>query len=630
MREHIIKQFTSATHNLLNSEVIPKDAASSSYGWSTRDGKVELAYGRELVGNDLGAGQTNNEGVGYRTDGTKVLYKKSGAKIQYLNSSDVWTDIITGLGVDDDYVFTNYTSLAGSFTFAMGPSGLFKMHNANPGTYMDMYDSSKNFKGKGLIDKGRMLLWAIENDPTGIRGSYIDAQLAGTNYTTVSNESIGTGDGTTKTFSFTLAFKGSNPKANCFGIQITKAGVSAAVDNYNGAIKGTGVTGSINYITGVGSVTFDTAPASGNAIRATYQWENSNIKGVTDFTSSATRLVGEGFMLRQDEGGDAIQNLILGLDGSYYSIKKYSIYRLALDTTDEKPTNEIYRKDLGIPYWQATTSTGRGILFMNTANPTKPQLTVLEKNPLGDNIIPTVLLPHFRFEDYEYDQCVIEPWETYLAIGCRTPDSPYNNKILLCDITLNTVDTYNYRAKSLKKDAGTLYAGDTLTANVYKLFSGFDDDGDIISNEYIGKSETYSEEYLKTFRRLRMKGQIQRGQAVEVLAEIDDGTFSLIGTIRGDAETIDYISTGTVGSSMIGENTIGGGYIENVKTVPVGNYFFEFKWKLGKFRSRRIKLRAVGYGYFSMNYLADHDIIAYETKIRNDSGAKTTCRLMGP
>lgn len=598
----------------MDNEVIPADAASESLNWTTKDGVIALSYGRFLVGNQAGTGQVQNQGVGYKTNGTKVVYRKKGTVIQYLNGL-TWTDIITGLNASDDYVFTPYTSLAGSFMFALGKGGLYKMHNANPGSYIDMYDNTKNFKAKGIIDKARMLIWDIENDPTGLRGSYIDGQNSAV-YTTVSNEVVGTGNGSQTVFTGTLAFKGGNPKANAFGLSLNMnpSGITA-LDNFNGVISGAGVTGTINYVTGAFSLTFAVAPTNTHQIRISYQWENSNVKGVTDFTYSATRLAGEGFVIRQDEGGDAIQNVILGLDGSYYSIKKYSIYRLTLDSTDTKPYNEIYRKDLGIPYWQAATATGRGIIFMNTANPDKPQLTVLEKNPLGDNIVPTILVPHFKFEDFIYDQAVFETWQDYIVIACRTVASLTNNRVLLVNITQETVDTYGYRAKCLKKDAGNLYAGDTITDNTYLLFNGFDDDGAVIDNQWTSRGEKHSTEDLKKYRRNRFKGQIQSGQVVGVYIETDDGSFVKIGTIRGDAETVDNSTKGTVGASMVGEEMVGGMTSDDPNAVTVYNFLFELKVRTGKFRKRRIRFIAEKYGYVSINFMSDWDIMKFEGRL---------------
>jgi len=76
-----------------------------------------------------------------------------------------------------------------------------------------MYDSSKNFKGKSLIATGRMIMWDLPNDKTGIYGSYIDAQSSAV-YTTVTGE-------VTASTSGTLAFKAGDDKRTCFGVTIT-------------------------------------------------------------------------------------------------------------------------------------------------------------------------------------------------------------------------------------------------------------------------------------------------------------------------------------------------------------------------------------------------------------------------
>ncbi len=624
MSDHIIKQFNSGTHNILPDEVIPKDAAKDSLNWTTKNGAIELGYGRNIVGDRGTAGRTRNLGVGYKTNGQKVIYRKKGTVIQYLNGS-TWTDIITGLSSSDDYVFPNYSSLAGAFTFACGSGGLFKFHNANPGSYIDLYDSAKNFKGKGIIDKGRMLMWGISNDPTGLRGSFIDAQNS-TVYTTVTNEVVGTGNGSQTVFTGTLAFKGSNPKANCFGLSLNMnpSGITA-VDDFNGIISGTGVTGTINYVTGAFSLTFSSAVANLTQIRITYQWENSNTKGVTDFTYSGTRVAGEGFIIRQDEGGDAIQNVLLGLDDSYYSIKQYSVYRLTLDTTDTKPDNQVYRKDLGIPYWQCAVATGRGILFMNTANPMKPELTVLEKNPIGDNIVPTVLLEHYDFSLFDFSEGVMEAWEQYIVIACKLQGSGANDIILLCNIVDKTVDRYNYNAACLKKDGGTLYSGDPSTENVFKLFDGFSNDGSVIENYWDSKGELYGIENLKKPRKLRFQGLIESGQVLEIYMQNDNGDYALVGTIRGDAETIDSSISGTVGSMMVGSGLVGGSGEE----VTANRYFFEMKLHTSKFRKRSIRLVATKFGYVSCSYMMDHDILVFEQRIPKRYRLKQNVSLDG-
>jgi len=83
-------------------------------------------------------------------------------------------------------------------------------------------------------------------------------------------EVIGTGDGTTTSFSGTLA----NPPAfpNSVSIHYVIGATSyTATDDGAGNISGTYVSGTITYSTGVWSLTFTTAPDSGTNITADYE-----------------------------------------------------------------------------------------------------------------------------------------------------------------------------------------------------------------------------------------------------------------------------------------------------------------------------------------------------------------------
>jgi len=79
-------------------------------------------------------------------------------------------------------------------------------------------------------------------------------------------QQIGTGNGSTTTFSGTL-----NDKPVCPGSVIVTAGSVEGQDDENGNIKGTGISiGYINYKTGYITVTFSSAPANGTAIKVAY------------------------------------------------------------------------------------------------------------------------------------------------------------------------------------------------------------------------------------------------------------------------------------------------------------------------------------------------------------------------
>lgn len=84
------------------------------------------------------------------------------------------------------------------------------------------------------------------------------------NYGAITGESVGTGDGSTETFSYT-ASHGVVP-----GTYTITAGSVSGTDNGSGTISGTGISGTINYVSGAVSVTFTSAPSDGQAIDAAY------------------------------------------------------------------------------------------------------------------------------------------------------------------------------------------------------------------------------------------------------------------------------------------------------------------------------------------------------------------------
>lgn len=622
MRNLKTSKLISAVHNRLPSREIPQDASQDSKNWYTFDGKIQLVPGKQILGIEGVAGKCNNIWPGIRNDGTKILYAKYGEKIGYWNGTTL-VAIITGLTADAEYSFQNYTSLAGNFTYAMGVDGIFKLNNGSIGSYINMYDSSKNFKGKAmLIDKSRMFVVGVEKDPTGLYGSKIDGQS--TNYTTVSNENIGTGDDTETTFTGTLAFKGSNPLAMCFGLQITAGGVSGK-DDYNGKISGTGIaTGSINYVTGAFSITFANPVANGTNVEVSYLYEDSNVGGITDFTKATPRIAGDGYVVRQDEGGDPIQNISIGQDGAYYSGKLYSFYRFYIDETDTKPVNEVFRKDIGIPNKNMILSIGAGIIFMNTANPEKPELTLLDKNPIGDNLTPQVLFAHFKFENYKYDKGSLITWGRYIVISCRSIDSELNDTLLLCDKSANTVDITSYGMNIIMKDGEKLYGGSELTETIWQLFQDYDDDDLVISNYWDSKDEDYGADELKKTRYLIVMGEIDRYQQIEVHIGYDGAEPTLVGTIRGDGTYVDKSKPSAIGGSMLGNQSYGG-----KKSSTIYPFLIEIKLKPPKFQTRVVRFVAKSIGYASVNYIGDKDILLYEQKIAKRYRLKQNVSLDG-
>lgn len=612
MADHNVQKFISGTHSVIDPENIPIDAAQDSKNWITKDGIIELVRGREIVGTEGTVGTYTNDHWGYKADGTKVHFRKAGTKVQ-VDISGTWTDVITGLTETAKYTFSNYQSLAGTFVYVTGIDGLYKIHTANPTSYTSMYNSTKNFKGQSIIVTARMHMWDLPNDKTGHYGSYIDAQDS-TVYTTVSGEA-------TTSLTGTLAFKGGGATRTCFGVVITLTGTGEVyTDNNNGVLTGSlGGTGTINYTSGA-----YTMSAAGVGT-ATYQWEDSNIKGITDFTKSSTRLAGEGFMFRQDEGGDAIQQILVAPDGSFISLKSQSAYQLTIDNTDTNATNLVFRKDIGVLSKTGAVSTGFGIIFMNTANPNKPELTILEKNPIGDNLVPRVLFPQFQFSNFVYDEdTVVDFFDRYVVISCKSVADLENDTLLMGNVNSNTVDRTYYGLSCISKNEGYLYGGSPFELTSYRIFVGFDDLDNSIDNYWTGKDELYDSESLKKFRKLRLKGYIQAGQSYQVYVNYDNTGFQLVGTILSSGSYVDYNDPIMVGAHMVGDGEVGGS-----GGTTAFSYFTELKMKCPKFRKRTIKIIALGIGYVSIDTLNDWDILKFENRLPKGSRQKQHVDLSG-
>jgi hypothetical protein len=606
-----ISAFTKGIHNLFDDEIIPDDAFSSGIGWITKDGAMEVARGKKLLG-DVGAvGSVSDVHIGYKTNGSIVQFKKSGTKIQTLVGT-TWTDVITGLTVDAPTSFSNYSSLAGAFVYVFSTDGIWKIVTANPTSATALFDSAKNFKGIAYIDSGRSILWGRVDDKTGLYGSYVDAQNS-TVYTAVTSEAI------TNVASGTLAFKAGGATRTCFAVQITDTSSGEVFrDNYDGTLTGSlGSTGTINYTTGAFTITGQSGAGTAN-----YQWENSNALGVTDFSKSVPRIQGEGFQFPQDIGGDAIK-LAIPYQGTIFSFKENSVYSLTLTENDTDATNSVFRTNIGIPTSKAAIPTSKGIIYIDTSNTEDTQIKILAKNLLGDDFDTQPIFAHFKFQNYNFTDASMGIYGNYVLIACRK-DADANNVILMCDYINNTVDVLPYRAKCFMQDSGSLWVGDSQSTSVWQILNGFDDDGFVITNQIISKGDTYGDEILKKVKKLRFSGLIGSSQNIEVYGAFDSNTFTLLGTIYGNAGYVNTENPNTIGLNLIGIDVVGGS--DGELAYP---YICEIKIKTPKFRKRYIKLVATGYGYASINMQNDWDIWTFENKLPKSQRQKQNVSLDG-
>lgn len=214
---YIVKNFTKGVISRVEDESLPKGAASSSLNWLTKGDRIELCRGQQPMGTtNSGTGKITGLIVGRKVGGEQVSIMSYSRKIKYYDDvtqdwvETVPTNIISSEADGEDISFSQYDSLAGSMVYGSSPSGsIYKIMTANPGNAIDM--GMNNHRGYIQIKQSRMRLWNRKDtnggsDLTGLYGSYIDKDEL-SDYTSVSAESVGTGNGSTTAYSGTLSMQ---------------------------------------------------------------------------------------------------------------------------------------------------------------------------------------------------------------------------------------------------------------------------------------------------------------------------------------------------------------------------------------------------------------------------------------
>lgn len=570
---------------------------------------IVFEYQEGFSGNyvDVGYVETAQEGQSY------LLFSSSwfvnpGKSVPFSVTGKYKGQILPEAAEDEDMSFANYATNAGAMMFFSSPnSGLYKVMVANPSDYVDMYYAPKNFKGHIYIHENRMRLFGRVEDRTGDYGSYVDNG----NYTTVSNEAIGSGDGSTTAFSATLAFK-SDPLRTCFGVVVTD-GTESFRDDYDGNLVGSaGGTGTVNYMTGEVSVTFAAPPAAapGN-ILCSYQWENSNDNGVTDFTKSAPRLAGEGFVFRQDDGGGDHKGAA-HINDTSYCFHERRTWALTLGATDTDATNKPYRQTVGVPTRKAYVATADGIYYLDTSNPAKPLFNRMYLSGNTSEVLPKQATQSIDLSGYAFDDCWMLEWGDYIVFSGKRSSSTENDRLFAYHKTWKSVDVLDYMSTCGAVYEGTLILGDSVSESVYTAFSGFDDDDSSTENQWTGKvSDMGLPGWLKKCKRLVVEGEIQSGQSLDVYFSDDRGGFVLAGTVSGDGAYVDKGSAVSIGSNTVGSKEVGGGG----DGATAYHYLAALPVDSDKFEVRQVKYVATGLGYVSVSRQLSHDVRLRKQKI---------------
>ena len=417
---------------------------------------------------------------------------------------------------------------------------------------------------------------------------------------------IGTGDGVTKTFAGTFS-NGIGAPVTIYGVQITD-GVEKFQDDRNGNLVGDkGGTGTINYATGAYSVTFNTAPALGVNITGSFLTENATLGGVVDFRIDGSDSA-KAQVFRQDDGG-GIAQAVLAYQGIEYCLHVLRSWQFSIGSTF---SNLPYYEQIGIPYSRAAYQTGDGIIFINNANPANPTFSILQIPPGSTNltVVPKKLSDKLDLSAYGFTKCVVRRWGDFDIIGVEVPNqigeyNGFNTQCFVRNIWSGLFNRLDYEFSCLEEFVGTLVSGDSLSPNLFTLFSGFDDDGEIIDNYYNHSFLNLGIDGLKTAGYIHIEGLIQQPQSFAVNLALDTGDYVNVATVKGNGPYVDQgvsvgIGTYTMGSTVIGGLGSGAQFANKFELdIPIHTDKFEYI---------SFQLQALGIGYVQINKVSFKDI----------------------
>lgn len=624
--------FTLSTFYGLNTAVkdlktLKPGVSPSSLNWITGREKdhIELRRGYARLGTteQTGNGKVTGMGVGLRYDGDQVLWYSHGRKIKYYDavsddSVEVSTDLLPTGADGEDVWMKPYQGLAGSFMYLGSPnSSVYKIPVANPGSAVDQVVANYRW---GVFHIGQNRSFAGQrngttagnNDKTGLYMSYIDKdQLS--DFTQVTGEAVGASGSTS--YSGTLAVVGSGK--TIMYPSFTEAGGETLVDDRNGNLVGNaGSTGTINYATGAYTIQFNHVTVG--AVTVSYYHETATSAGILDFSSGFAN--GQAKNLRQDDGGGNLM-AIFNINTIEYCFHLLKTWQLTTSLDDTQTTNLPYRT-VGIPYPRAADQAPEGIIFADLSRPTEPKFRRLQVLAGTDiqTIEPVSISDALDLSGHAFDYCVAFRWGDY-EIFCvqekvNEVANTFNSVMYVRNVISGAWDKLNYYASVLAELNGTLVAGDSISNNAYTLFSGFDEDGDVIENYWTSSDLDLGSKNLKNCRRMVVGGLIQPDQQLKVSVSYDGGSYTEVYTIEGDGSYVDSGTNTYIGGPTIGSKVIGGG-----GSTVAHPYEVDFPLNSDRFIYARVKVEALGIGYVSVNFFTFKDI---RDKGRKNLPARTT------
>lgn len=597
----------------INSSIKDKKALKPGYSpdslnWLTAKEKDSISlrrgYARLGLTEVTGNGKVTGIGVAVGYNGDEQLWFSYDRKVKYYNATlddvvEVGSNMLPVAANDEDTWFQPYAGLGGAFILCGSPnSSVYKIPVANPGSAVDQLTNNYRW---GVFHVGQNRAFTGQrngtvsgnNDPTGLYLSYIDKdQLS--DFTEVTGEAVAA-------FPHNLVQR-TGVRTAAY-ITVTD-GEETFKDNRNGILVGSaGGTGTVNYATGVISVTWGSGSAAG-AITCGYYYETATTAGLLDFTGGAN---GQGKSFRQDDAGGNLM-AIFNINTTQYCFHENRTWQFQSSLDDTQSTNLPYR-NVGIPYARAAWQTPDGIILADVSRANEPKYRRMEvlSGTNIDTIEPKSISDALDLTPYVHDTCVAYRWGDY-EIFCVQKRvlgvaEGFNTIMWVHNVVSNAWDKFDYYASCLTELDGSLIAGDSISNNIYTLFSGFDEDGGVISNYWTSSTLDLGISDLKTCRRMVAEGLIQSDQQLAIDVSYSGGAWTEVFIVDGQADYVDSGIEISIGSRTIGSGVIGGGAEETASP-----YEIDFPLNSDRFVDVAVRVRALAVGYVSVNALTFKDI----------------------
>ena len=594
-QQKYVSVFDKGIVDKIGDESVPAGTSSASTNFLNLGDRIELVRGKDRLGDNQGAtaityGSITVPDVG----GTDHIFVKVGTILKHYNSvTQVWDNAITGLPATEDISLAPYRTPAGAFIFASSPnSGLYRINLANPTTNVNLYDAAKNFKGWITIQDNRMWLHGDVGNSAADVGNEVILRLSWIDndwpYTDISSEAWDTADGST-TYTNTLA------QTLIVGRSLTIVHSQETwTDNGDGTLTGDDSgTGTVNYTTGSVSVTFGSADPGSGAIVANYSYEQPKSQGIADFTYSAPRAAGEGSFFFQGTGSDPIQN-VYPYDEKFYVAHKRSWWVVDLTDDDTNATNKIYRESSGIPFREAAVSTGDGIYYIDTVD---QKFRRLRYNDIASKVIPESASDQLDLASFVFDDCHAAEFNDFICFTCKSSDDiSYNDTMWIYDKQWKLWNKIDAFVQSMSIYNSKLHGASSINGNTFELFSGFDDDGNVIYGNWDANDWNLDASELKKCRRFVVWGDMATSQELIIDVSYDGGSWVELGTIEGTSSYVSSAVSTQYGTTLYGSgSTYGSG-----ETVTAFRYMREFRLKSGKFERIKVRFRTESQGYLNV------------------------------